>query len=249
MLGLSAIVPALLLSTAGSRRRVKMNKGPFQQRAQSRAVSIGHPVLAAILTLSFLAVLLPLGASADNSGLRACCIGKAGHETGSCSTGLIQSDGQTQVLEVSPPKAKSKSFANVKGGAGAGEHCSLHASTGDDPDAMEASKPEPVAASNEAAELFAPSNTSEESQPVTSTNGFDSLSIHSVSNTCPNECGACSVSYTRRPRPREQSTQSSIVTPRLPSLILVFTGDHQQARLMNWKWSQLQPRAPPVLLV
>jgi hypothetical protein len=222
-------------------------KGQGQQRVQSRAVSVGRPVLAAIMALSFLAVLLPLGASAGSSGLKACCIGKAGHETGSCSTGLIESGGQTEVPEVSPPKARSKSFANVKGGVGAGEHCSLHASTSGEADAM-ATKPEPVSASNEAAEPLAPSNTSEESQLVASSNKSNSLSIHSVSNTCPNECGMCSVSYTRRPRPREQSTQSSIAAPRLPSVILVFTGDDQQVRLMNWKWSQLQPRAPPALL-
>lgn len=226
-----------------------MNKGPSQQRAKSRAVSIGRPVLAAILALSFLAVLFPLGALAGNSGLKACCIGKAGHESGSCSTGLVESRRQTQVPEVSPPKTQSKSFANVKGGAGADAHCSLHTNTGGEPDVVEVIKPDPVSVSKDAVERFEPSNPTEESQSVASSNGSNTLSIHSVSNTCPNECGTCSVNYTRRPRPREQSTLSSIFAPRLPSVVFAFIIDDQQARLLNWKWSQLQPRAPPARLV
>ena len=208
-----------------------MNKGPSQQRAQSRSVSIGRPVLAAILALSFLTALLPLSVSAGSTGLKACCIGKAGHESGSCSTGLIKSGAQTRVPEVSPPKERSNLFAKVKGGAGAGDLCHPSANIDSQTDVTEAEN---------AAEQFESTSTS---------HAGDSLSIHSVRSTCPAECGACSVSYTRRPRPREQSTQSALVTPRLPSLILVFVRDDQQAHLLNWKYSQLQPRAPPALLV
>lgn len=209
-----------------------MKAGPDQQRAQSRAMSIGRAVVAAILALSFLAVWLPLSSvSAGSSGLKACCIGKAGHESGSCSTGLIASGAHTQVPEVAQLKARSNRFANVKGGAGAGEHCSLQANINSHPDVTEAV------------------NTTEQSESTSAPVVSDPLSINSFSSTCPGECGMCSVSYTRRPRPREQSTQSSIVPPRLPSLVFVFVSDDQQVRLLNGKWSQLQPRAPPALLV
>ena len=208
-----------------------MKAGPGQQRVQSRAMSIGRPVVAAILALSFLSVLLPLSVSAGSTGLKACCIGKSGHESGSCSTGLIKSGAQTRVLEVSPPKERSNRFAKVKCGAGAGDHCHPSANIDSQPDVTEAE------------------NATEQFESTSTSRVGDSLSIHSVRSTCPAECSACSVGYTRRPRPREQSTQSALVTPRLPSLILVFVGDDQQARLLNWKWSQLQPRAPPALLV
>lgn len=209
-----------------------MNADPAQQRVRSRAISIGRSVLAAILALSFLAGLVPLSnESAGSASLRACCIGKSGHESGSCSTGLIASGTQTRGLEVSPPKERSNRFAKVKGGAGAGDHC------------------HPPAKIDSQRAVTEAENSTEQFESTSTSHAGDSLSIHSVKSTCPTECGTCSVSSTRRPRPREQSTQSAIVTPRLPSQFLVVIGDRQQARLLNWKWSQLQPRAPPTLLV
>ena len=206
-----------------------MKAGPDQQSVQSRAVLIGRAVLAAILALSFLAVLVPL-TSASRSGLMVCCIGKAGHESGSCSTGLIASGAHTEVPEVSQPKAQSTRFANVKGGVGAGEHCGLHATA------------------NGHADITRAANTTEESKSTSASKTSGLSNIHSISSTCPAECGMCSVSYTRRPRPREQSTQSSIIGPNLPLLSLIFISDDEQARLLNPKWSQLQPRAPPAFL-
>jgi hypothetical protein len=206
-----------------------MKADPDQQRVQSRVMSIGRAVLAAILALSFLAFLVPLGkASADGSGLKACCIGKAGHESGSCSTGLIESGGQTGVPQAPPPKTRSGRFANVKG-VGSGEHCS-HTTANDHSDVAESP------------------NTTEKSELTSASKASGSSSIRSVSSTCSGECGTCSVSYTRRPRQREQSTQSSFIGPNLPLLSLVFISDNQQARSLNCKWSQLQPRAPPAIL-
>ena len=205
-----------------------MKVGPDQQRVQSRVMLIGRAVLAASLALSFLAVLVPLG-RASGSGLMACCVGKAGHESGSCSTGLIESGGQTQVPQAPLPKTRSGRFANVKGGVGSGEHCS-HTTANDQSAVAEAPK------------------TTEKSESTSASNTSSSSSIHSVTTTCPGECGTCSVSYTRRPRPREQSTQSSIGSPRLSSLIVIFISNNQQARFLDSKWSQLQPRAPPTFL-
>lgn len=225
-----------------------MNAGTSQQRVQSRAMSIGRAVVAAILALSFLAVLVPLSnASTGSSGLRACCIGKAGHESGSCSTGLIESGGRTRVLGVSPPKAQSKSFANVKGGAGAGEHCSLHASTGAENSIAKAPIPEPPSTPEDVAEPTKPSET-EESETASTSHASDSLSVHAVGSTCPGECGTCSVNYTRRPRPREHSTLSSTTRPRSTSLVRFFVSDHQPVGALNLEFSLLHPRPPPTFI-
>jgi hypothetical protein len=70
-------------------------------------------------------------------------------------------------------------------------------------------------------------------------------SIHAISRTCPGECGMCSVSYTRRPRPREQSALSFAAQPRLPPVRPFSPGDNQQTSTLSAKCLQLQPRAPP----
>lgn len=213
-----------------------MNVGRNQQRAQPWAMCTGRSVVASVALVSLLSAFLPLGtASADNSGLKACCIGKAGHESGSCSTGLLASAKSEVSLPVAGT-ATTKLFANVKGGAGAAGHCSSHASVNRDADVESLSSQ--------------PDTIISEPAPSPATSGKSvSINIHAVSSTCPNECGMCSVSYTRRPRPREQSTQSLAIRPPSTSLIRLIVCEHSSVRAVDLRWSQSSPRAPPALLI
>ena len=71
--------------------------------------------------------------------------------------------------------------------------------------------------------------------------------IHALNAPCPMECGTCSVSNVRRPRPREQSCLTH--APRPPAALLSRLSREQapQKRTLNTKWLQLPPRAPPAL--
>lgn len=227
-----------------------MKADRIQQGSRSWAMSIGRALMASVVLLSLLSFLLPLIRASANSGLKACCVGKAGHETGSCSTGLLQAasvESHVSLPLAQTPvagTAKTNIFTNVRGGAGAAGHCSSHASSSNDSDEPLSSQPAAIISSQPAVIISEPASA----PPATSSKSV-SLNIRAVGSTCPNECGMCSVSYTRRPRPREQSAQSSAVRPQSTALIGLIVSDHLAVRELNFKWSQSPPRAPPALLV
>ena len=73
---------------------------PKQVWMQTRAALVARVFLASIVAASFLITVAPLGAaSSDESGLMDCCVGKAGHEGGSCSSGLLASSTEPQPEE------------------------------------------------------------------------------------------------------------------------------------------------------
>ena len=67
-----------------------MSSGPKQQPTHSPAVSVARAFLATIVALSFFTTVVSVG-TASSAGLdtMACCIGKPGHESGTCSSGLL----------------------------------------------------------------------------------------------------------------------------------------------------------------
>lgn len=70
---------------------------PKQYRMQTRAAIGARLFLAAVVASSFLISFAPLGtASSEEIGLMDCCVGKAGHEGGSCSSGILTSSAETQ---------------------------------------------------------------------------------------------------------------------------------------------------------
>lgn len=213
-----------------------MRADKIQQRSRSWALCFGRAVVASLALLSLLSIWLPLGrASAGNSGIKACCVGKAGHESGSCSTGLLEAAKVEPHISLAVERtAKKKPFANVKGGAGAAGNCSEHASSAD---TSEVEVPSSEPALVEAA-----------SEPRATSREVVSLNVHAVSNTCPNECGMCSISYTRRPRPREQSSLLSETQPPSTSLIRLIVGEQSLVRALDLKWAHSSPRAPPAVL-
>lgn len=234
-----------------------MKAGPKDPWAPSRAIPIARALVSMIVALSFLATLLTFAvASADEPGLMACCIGKPGHESGSCRTGLLESTEQPQLnsdisssQELAPQENRSRNGADVK--AEGGEHCRLHSqSTSDSAESPnETSEPE-VSTLNETEQSVttSPETTEFQSEPRSASNERTGLAnIHALSSPCPIECGTCSVSNTRRPRPREQTIVSSTARLYWPLAIRFSRSDFSQSITLNENWSQLQPRAPPLV--
>ncbi len=232
-------------------------------QVKSRFWLVCRAFVAAIVLLSFLALIIPLGAAtAGRSGLMACCIGKPGHESGSCSTGLLEAAQHPQpqpdlspVPQEAPPKTVTSKFAKVSGGAGAGEHCALHVDSTSEITENQNEPSEPESSPKPARLLIASSSETEESSAETEETAADSVparreprkpgSMSAFSTPCPMECGACSVSNIRRPRPRDQSTLTFLPKPQLPLGRRFSRGAGQQIRVLTAKYSQLHPRAPP----
>lgn len=213
-----------------------MSSGPKQHPIQFLAVPVARTVLAGIVTLSFLATVVSLSTTSSAApGAMACCIGKPGHESGSCSTGLLDTTREPQpeseILcgqQPAQPIALSIKVIDFEAEAEGG-HCNPHTqSTGEVPsDSTKQSEPEATSAKSKKSGL---------------------PGIQTLSSPCPAKCGTCSVSFTRRPRPREQSTLSSAARPRLHFTRRVIPSDYPQIKTLNTKWMQLRPRAPPARL-
>lgn len=213
-----------------------MSSGPKEHPIQFLAVPVARAVLAAIVALSFFTTVVSLpNASSAAPGAMACCIGKPGHESGSCSIGLLKTaqkpEPEREILcgqELAPPTEPSIKSIDVEAEAGGG-HCNLHTqSIGD--------------VTSDSTKQSAPEATSARS------NKSGLPGIHTLSSPCPAECGTCPVSYTRRPRPHEQSTLSSAARPRLHFTRRVIPSDYPQIKALSTKWLQLRPRAPPARL-
>jgi len=213
-----------------------MSSGPNQYPIQSLAVPVARALLATIVALSFFTTVVSLGTASAGAGTMACCIGKPGHESGSCSSGLLESTTKPQpepeVLcgqEPAPPTARSSKAIVVEAEAEDGGHCSLHAPSARDVTSDSSRQPNP------------------EATPTKSEKSELSV-IHTLSSDCSAECVGCSVNYTRRPRPREQSIASSVARPRLLLTRRVLPSDYPQIKPQNTKCVQLRPRAPPAHL-
>ncbi len=213
-----------------------MSSGPGQHPIPSLVLPVARALLASIVALSFFATIAPLVSA--SAGLMACCVGKAGHESGSCSSGLLHAGnkGQPQpepklVKRQEPEPKASHSSKTVE--TKAGGHCSHNSA----PSAVETtsdsrnqkdqkvqSEPEPTSAKSE--------------EP-------SSARIHTLSRPCSAECAACSISYTRRPRPREQSTLSFVARPRPHLALSVPASDSPQIKILSTKGLRLRPRGPP----
>lgn len=215
-----------------------MSSGPKHNPIQTLTVAVARSLLAAIVALSFFTTVVSIGTAASPVGPgMACCIGKPGHESGSCRSGILEPVSKLQpepeVLcgqEPAPTATRSSKAVSVKPQAEEGGHCNLHASPAGDIISDSTRQSEPEATSDKSAEP-----------------GF--TVIHALSTPCSAECGTCSVSYTRRPRPREQSTLSSPARPRLHLTASILLSDFPQVKILDTKCVQLRPRAPPARLV
>jgi hypothetical protein len=210
-----------------------MSSSPRQHQIRSLAVPVARALLASIVTLSFFATMAQL--TKATAGLMACCVGKSGHESGSCSSGLRKAARKPQpepeVLcggEPAQPTLHSMETVVVEAEAEDGGHCDHH-------------EPSAGAMSSDAAKQSEPQATSAKSEKP-------KPAVHTLSSPCSEECASCSISFTRRPRPREQSTLSSMARPRLHFTSRLLLSGYPQIKTLNPKWMQLRPRAPPFRL-
>jgi hypothetical protein len=105
------------LTLDSSRGPDRVMSDPKQFWIQTRAALVARVLLASIVAASFLITLAPLGsASSDETGLMACCAGKAGHEGGSCSSGLLASSTEPQSEESDDAEETSASILVEAGG-------------------------------------------------------------------------------------------------------------------------------------
>ncbi len=64
---------------------------------QTRAALVARVLLASLVAASLLTTLASLSTvSSAETGVMACCVGKTGHEGGSCSSGILTSSAETQ---------------------------------------------------------------------------------------------------------------------------------------------------------
>jgi hypothetical protein len=209
-----------------------MSSGSRPRPFRSQAVRVSRALIAILIASSFFTTVVSFGAaSSAGAATMACCIGKPGHESGSCSSGLLEpvkTQPEPEVLcgqEPAPPSTTAIKIINVEDEAADGGHCNLHALSGDKPtDPAKQSEPEASSTNSEKSNL---------------------PGIYALTSPCPAECGTCSVNYTRRPRPREQSTLSSPTRPCLHLTRRVLTSEDPQVTTLDTKWMQLRPRAPP----
>ena len=184
---------------------------PKQVWMQTRAALVARVFLASIVAASFLITVAPLGAaSSDETGLMACCVGKAGHEGGSCSSGLLASSTEPQPEESDDTEDSS---ASILVEAGGGIHAqsseeSVAPETPDTPDAQHAR-------------------------------------VAAISRNCSGECGTCSTSFNRQPRPREHSTLATKARPHLQTSSHLCDDVDSLCNTLQSVTTQLRPRAPP----
>lgn len=181
---------------------------PKQVWMQTRAALVARVFLASIVAASFLITVAPLGAaSSDESGLMDCCVGKAGHEGGSCSSGLLASSTEPQPEESDDAEDSSASILVEAGGA-------IHAQSSE--------------------ESVAPETPETQHSRVAA-----------ISRNCTGECGACSTSFHRQPRPREHSTLATKARPHLQTSSHLCDDVDSLCNTLQSVTAQLRPRAPP----
>ena len=71
------------------------------------------------------------------------------------------------------------------------------------------------------------------------------VTVASIARDCAGECGACSTSFNRQPRPREQSTLATKARPRLQTSSRLCDDVDSLCNTLQSVTTQLRPRAPP----
>ncbi len=166
-------------------------------------------LVASIVAVSFLITAAPLGtASSDETGVMACCVGKAGHEGGSCSSGLLASATEPQLEEANDAEEPNASILVEAGGG-------IHAQSSE-----ESVTPE---------------------IPET-----EHARVAAASRNCAGECGACSTSFKRQPRPREHSALATKARLHLQTSSRLRDAVDPLCITLQSVTTQLRPRAPPL---
>ena len=199
-----------------------MHRDPKQPRFIAACNAFARYAAAIILVLSFLGPLVTIGeAAATESELMACCIGKVGHESGTCDAGLTAEspnapaeDGELlcglQTTSATVPLATLTHEVVVEA-----HHCSSSEEINSD-------------------KLKTPNRTTYFQVPT---------------QPCSSECGACTSAFSRRPRSREHAhLPFQVKMSQLPTLHLLRSRP-SHVRVLTTTWRNIQPRAPPTLSI
>jgi hypothetical protein len=169
---------------------------------------VARLLVASIVTVSFLITVAPLGTTPSAAaGTMECCVGKAGHEGGACSSGLLTSSTTPQSEASGDAGETSGSILDSADGG-------IHAQS--------------------AEESGAPETTEAEHAKVAA-----------ISRNCAGECGTCSTSFNRQPRPREQSNLANKPKLQLPTSSRIRCAENLHVNTLQRVTTQLRPRAPP----
>jgi len=222
---------------------------------KERSSQPGHATIAflsrllvsAAIVVSLLSALVPFSAaSSAHLCTMECCVGKAPHLAGECSTdlmkGLPQPTYEQEVLcglhldEVTHLTAARPALTPIIK-ADAGQRETGHPGSCGDAAASEQSAPAEPTDSN-------PSPTSGTSL----TSRAASISPLSLTSPCSAECGACSGGSVRQPRPRDPATIAGGASARQPSRAHLFRSPANQSGTLRGHYQQPQPRGPPTSL-
>ena len=177
-----------------------------------RLLAVARQLVALVLTASCLITFAPfLTTSSNASGTMACCAGKAGHEGGSCPSGLLGSSNHKEHQASGHSEEPTDSVFEVSAG--------IHAQPSE------------------------PSSPGQEHERAGQDDG--SVRIASIARDCAGECGACSTSFNRQPRPREQSTLATKARPHLQTSSHLCDDLSPLCKALQSVTTQLRPRAPP----
>jgi len=169
---------------------------------------VARLLVASIVTVSFLITVAPLGTTTSAAaGTMECCAGKAGHEGGACSSGLLTSS-------TTPEPEASGDAGETNGSILHSADGGIHAQSAEESGVPETAEAEPA--------RFA-----------------------AISRNCTGECGTCSTSFTRQPRPREQSNLANKPKVQLPTSSRIRYAENLHVNTLQRVTTQLRPRAPP----
>jgi len=199
-------------------------------------VFLRRSLVAAALVVSLLSVLVPLAASSSvHLCTMECCAGKAPHEAGACSSGLMK--GRSRVAQHPevlcglhqhgaagyPTTTRQVRWQMIVAGTEAENSGSCGPHTG----------PIDKAASHERTTAKSP--------------GSSSVAAPSMTSPCAVDCTVTgSAGYVRQPRPREQAAIGGARQPRPPSRSRCLQSFSSQTNTLPGHYRQPQPRGPPL---
>jgi len=212
-------------------------KGRSPQQNHSAVVIWRRSLLAATLIVSLLSALVPLAAASSvHLCTMACCAGKAPHEAGSCSSGLMKSAPKV----IQEPEVLCGLHLQSAAYPTATRHASLKViEAADNPDSGDSgghdAGPDARANSSESTSSKVP--------------GSSRLAAPAMTSPCATDCAAtCSVGYVRQPRPRERAAVAWAGHARPPSSCHLLRRSASSTATLRGHYQQPRPRGPPTSL-
>lgn len=194
---------------------------------RSASSVIARTILATLLALALLSGIAPLSSLSRSHQCRmACCAGKAAHAEGSCSVAFaVEDEG-----EAADTLREEEHFAH-------GGH-QAH-------DAAGAATMKMASSDHEGAEHHTQHLPSRDESSSPTLNVVSQI----LTTPCSSECLAGALASTQLPRPREVAAMSPAGNPRPPTIVRFTKEFSIELSPSAERRRQLQPRAPPPLLL